>query len=821
MQDLRYAARTLLKSPAFTAVAVLTLALGIGANTAIFSVVDGVLLRPAPFTDIDRLMMVWETDRNSGTTREPASLPDFLDFRERSRTFDALAGFSAGTIALSGSTGDPVQAPLVAFTEEFLPVLGIRPILGRAFTADEIRPGGASVVLLSESVWERRYARSPDVIGQTVLLDGEKYEIVGVMPDDADFGLVDVLSSGTFGIGLGESGARQRIAVWLPLQRSVEDWPRYTHPLLVLGRLAPGATVAAARQEMTEIAAELEAAYPENDARGVNIEPLEDVVFGAIRPALLVLLAAVGLVLLVACANVANLLLARAIGRGREVAIRASVGAGAGRLARLFLIEGLLLSLAGAAAGIALAFAGTELLLALAPPDVPRLAEVGIDARVLAVTLAISLAVGVAFGLLPIVQARRVDVQGALRSDSPVGGERRRSLLQSGLIVAELAFAVILVVGAGLLLESFRRILEVDPGFRTDGVLKAEFTLPEARYPIEFSQRIEFAEVQRFNNDLLQRTRALPGVESVALASSGPLDRGSTNSFVVIGREAESAAFPEISTRSVSADYFATVGLEVRAGRTFDAGDDQDAPAVAVINEAAARLAFPDRNALGQRIAFWGIERRIVGVVANEKFHGVTAPAPIALYTPLAQLPSPSGNEVLLARSSGGSEALAAPLRDIVRDLDPELPVYGVEPLRRTLGRSIAGERFTMLLLGTFAAVAIVLALIGIHGVLAYLVARRTREMGIRLALGAERRSVLLLVARQGARLALAGLTLGLLGALAATRLLDSLLYGVTAADPATFAAVAAFVFAAAMLATFVPARRATRVAPLEALRHE
>lgn len=823
LQDLRYAARTLIRSPGFTVVAVLTLALGIGANTAIFSVVDGVLLRPAPFEDMERLMMVWETDRDSGTTRELASLPDYLDFGERSRTFETLAGFAAGDVTLSGEAGDPLQLPAVVSTYDFLPMVGIEPLLGRTFTVEETQPGGGSVVVIAEGLWERLYARSRDVLGQTLRLNDREHKIIGVVPEQADFGILQVLNSAAFGTSFGESRGRQGVSVWTPLQASVEERPRSRHFMFMLGRLAPGVSRAAGQQEMSAIATDLEASYAENDERGVSVEPLTEVIFSDVRPVLLLLLAAVGLVLLVACANVANLLLARSTNRTREVAVRASLGAGAARLARQFLVEGVLLALLGGAVGVALAFLGTSVLLALAPADIPRLDTVGIDTRVLGVTLVMSLLVGVVFGLVPTFRARRVDLQTALRSESGVAGVGRRGLLQSGLVVAELALAVVLVVGAGLLLKSFWQMQEVDPGFRAEGVLKAQFQLSENRYPVDFSSwpRLEFAEMHRFNTDLLERARALPGVESAALAGSHPMDRGSTNSFVIVGREGESADLPEISTRSVSPGYFATVRLAVRKGRAFDGGDDTEAPAVAIINEAAAELAFPDRDPIGQRIAFWGVERRIVGVVANEKFQGLTVRAPIAVYTPLAQVPSLGGSGVLLVRSGGNPEALAVPVREAIRDLDSELAVFGVEPLNETVGRSVAQQRFTLLLLGIFAAVALLLAAIGIHGVLSYTVSRRTSEMGIRMALGASRGNVIRLVAGQGARLAGVGLGLGLIAALGVTRLLGSMLYGVTASDPVTFAAVTIAVFTIAMAATLMPARRATSVAPVDALRHD
>jgi putative ABC transport system permease protein len=819
-QDIRYAVRQLAKNPGFTLVAVVTLALGIGANTAIFSVVDGVLLRPAPFAETERLMMVWETDRNSGTTREPASLPDYFDFRDQSETFEALAGFAAGDVNLTRAGTEPLRLPAVLSTHELFPMLGIEPLLGRTFTEEETAPGGGDVVLISEALWERLYRRDPGVLGETVRLDGLPYSIAGVLPDSADFGMLQILGSAAYSRGFADRGGRQQVGVWIPLQQSTEVWSRDTHPMFVAGRLAAGASPEAAQHELATIAADLERLYPENDARGVNVEPFDTVIFGDVRPALLVLLCAVGLVLLVSCANVANLLLARSAGRAREVAVRAALGAGGGRLGRQFLVEGVLLSLVGGAAGVALALFGTDLLLAFAPSGIPRLDAVGVDARALGVALAISLLVGIAFGLVPTLQARRVDLVSGLQSEAGGAGHSSGGLLRSGLVVAELAGAVVLVIGAGLLMKSFWQILAVDPGFRAEQVLKAEFQLPESRYPVDFADWPNFREMHGFNAALLERAQALPGVTAAAISGSHPLDQGFTNSFQIVGREAESAGFAEISIRRVTAGYFDTVRLPVQRGRAFASSDGTESPPVALINEAAASLYFPDRDPVGQRIAFWGDERRIVGVVANEKFQGLTAAPPAAVYTPLAQTPS-TGSEVLLVRSSGNPSRLAAAVRSAIHAVDPELAVFGVEPLTATMARSVSRERFTLLLLGAFAAVAIVLAGIGIHGVLSYVVSRRTPEMGIRMALGASRGNVIGLVAGQGARLAAVGLVIGLAVAFVATRLLASLLYGVTATDPATFLAVAAGVFAIAMLATVLPARRATGIAPVNALRHE
>jgi putative ABC transport system permease protein len=579
--------------------------------------------------------------------------------------------------------------------------------------------------------------------------------------------------------------------------------------------------MAAAQQETERIAADLERAYPENDGRGVFVEPLADVVFGPVRPALGVLLGAVALVLLVACVNVANLLLARGAGRAQEVAVRAALGADGGRLARQFLIESLLLALVAGAAGIALAFLTLRALVAIAPPEVPRLDMVAIDLRVLAVTTGVSILIGLAFGLVPSLQARGVDVLTALRSEGGARGSagRRGTRLRSALVTAEIALAALLVVGAGLLIKSFWRLQQVDPGFRAAGVLKAEYRLPRARYPVNFANWPNFKEMHAFTDALVARAAALPGVESAAVAGNHPLDQGFTNSFSVVGREAEARNWPEISVRRVTPSYFPTVGLRLARGRLLLESDHTFAAPVVLINEAASRRFFGDRDPRGSQINMWGAARTIVGVVDNEKFSGLTEEAPLAIYLPLAQAPSANGAGALLLRTAGDPAALVPAARQAVREIDPALAVFGVETLEQTVSRSVSQQRFTMLLLGLFAASALVLAAVGVYGVLSYTVGRRTREIGIRMALGAREGRVLWLVVGQGLVLAWVGLALGLAGALALTRLLGSLLFGIEPTDPATFASVAALLLLFTLAASYVPARRAMRVAPATALR--
>ncbi|HSK10911.1 MAG TPA: ABC transporter permease [Vicinamibacterales bacterium] len=823
LQDVRVGVRMLGRSPGFTLVAVATMALGIGANTAIFSVVDAVLLRPAPFRELDRLAMVWETDRDSGTTREPASLPDYLDFRSRTTRFEALAALAGGEVNLVLGTGNPVRLAAMSVTREFLPMVGLQPIVGRAFTAGEETPGGPDAVLIAESLWERGFGRDPAAVGRTLRLDERPHTIVGVLPDGAGFGALQILQASAYARGFADREAHGGVDVWLPLRADVRSSPRETHGLLMLGRLGPGATVAAAGQETAAIAGDLERAFPSNAGRGTFVEPLAEVVFGPVRPALLVLLGAVGLVLLVASVNVANLLLARGAARRREAAIRTALGAGAGRLCRQFLTEGLVLMSGAALVGAGVAHLALEGLLAIAPGDVPRLSLAAIDLRVLGATLALSMVVGLFFGLVPTLQARRLDVRSALEGE---GGRhaspgRAPTRLRAVLVAAEVALAVMLVLAAGLLLRSFWQLWHVDPGFGVARTLKAEYQLPQTRYPVDFAAFPDFKEMHAFTAALLRSAAARPGVEAAAAAGNHPLDPGFTNSFVVVGREAEARAWPEISVRRVTPGYFATVGLARIRGRLLEDRDGTTDAPVLLVNEAAAARFFPAADPLGARVRFWGTARTVVGIVANERIHGLAQAPPPCVYLPLSQAPSVNGAGVLLVRTSGDPAAMAASMRAIVRDVDPELAVFGVEPLAATLSRSVSTRRFTMMLVGTFALVALALAAIGIHGVLSYGVTLRTREIGVRMALGAGAGQVLRLVLREGAILALAGLALGLAGALALTRVLESLLFGVSPTDPATIAAISLVLMLVALAASGVPAWRATRIDPVVAMRGE
>lgn len=816
--DVGYAFRQMQRSPGFAFTVIATLALGIGASTAIYSVVDRVLLRPPPFADAERLVVVWETDRRSGTTREPASFPDVADLRARARSLSTVAEFIGTDVSLTSPQAPPQRLSGIATTANYFVLTGVRPLIGRVFTSAESEVGGPKVALLGEALWRSRFARAADIVGQPISVDDVRYEVIGVLPSGADFGIDQINERAAYHAsysGEGEAG------VWVPLQASTNEFPRSTHPFLVLGRLAPGATAAAAQSELTGIAADLERTFPDDNAeRGVNIEPLVDVVFGPSRPLLYLLLCAVGLLLVVAFVNVANLLLARGTTRMREIAIRSALGATTRRVGRQLLVESLTLGLVGGAIGIVCAVLLLRSLLSLAPGDIPRLDSVRIDAGLAWTAIAASLGIGAAFGSVPMWQARRVNVIHALRGDaSAVAGMRQRRTAREVLVVVAVGLSVTLTVSAALLVRSFRNLMDADPGFRAATVVKAQYQLPEARYPRDFSKWPNLPEVLGFNNALLERAAAVPGVQSAAIASAHPLDAGFTNSWTIVGREAEARDFPEISVRAVTPGYFETTGGTLVRGRALTAGDDGSAAFVALINEAAAKRFFSTREALGAQIAFWGRPKTIVGVVRDERIRGLRESAPAAIYLPLAQAPFNTG--VLLVRATRSPELLGAELQRAIWSVDPQLAVYGVEPLTRTLLRSVSASRFAMIVLGVFSAVTVLLALIGVHGVVSYLVAQRRKEIGIRVALGAGRGTVTGLVVRSGLALGAVGVVVGIGGAWALSRLLSTLLYGVSRSDGVSFLAVGVGMLAAAALSAYLPARRAARVSPLVAIRSD
>jgi predicted permease len=799
--DFVFAIRQLARNRGFTAVVVLTLGLAIGANSAIFSVVDGVLLHPLPYPNADRLLLVWEADRFSGTTREDASVPDWYDLREQNKSFAAVGAFEEQPLTLTENGAEPVRLVAGTVSHDVLGILGISPRLGRGFSEVEDAPGGPRVAMIGEQLWRMRFGADRAVLGSVIHLDGEPYTVVGVLPDDAAF-------------------PTERTDLWVPLQQGSQTTPRDNHIVKVIGRLRPGVTEAAAQAEVSAIGQRLETAYPgANRGRGMSVEALPTALFAPVRPALLVLLGAVGLVLLVACANVANLLLARAMVRQREVAVRAALGAGARRLARQFFIESLLMTLAAACAGLLVAKLGLTLLLAAAPAQIPRLGDVSINPTVLAFTLGIAVIVSLGFGLVPTMSALSLDLQRVLRSGGRSGTPgRHHRRLRDALVVAELALAVVLVVGAGLLVRSFWTLRQVDPGFSAENVLHASLQLPPSRYPQGYDNYPHWTQITSFQDRVIERVGTMPGVRSVAFASAGPLDPGFTNSFSIVGREAEAAkGQAEISTRFVSPGYFATVGLPLLRGRLLSDRDGVDAPTVAVINTAAAKRYFPGEDPIGHRLSYWGHAREIVGIVGDERFHGLTEAAPAAVYTPLTQ--TPTSAVTLLVRTVGDPSQVAGAVRREVWSVDRDIALFDVGSMQAALSESVARQRFTMLLLGVFAAAATVLALLGVYGVLSYTVAQRRGEMGIRMALGARRGEILRLILRRALALVIVGLGIGLVVALAGSRVLQHLLFGIGSTDPATYALASLAIVAVALGASYLPARRAADVEPMVALR--
>jgi putative ABC transport system permease protein len=822
-RDASYAARLLRRTPGFTAAALLTLALGIGMTTAIFSVVQAVLLRPVPFPEPERLVMMWETDRNSGTTREPASLPDFVDYRQRSRQVDRLGAFVSVDLDLVPDHGVPRRLSALATTPELLQILGVQTIAGRSFSAEENRPRGPRVAMISDRLWEQLFARDPSAIGRPIRLNGLPVTIVGVVSATADFGVLQILSAAAYARGFADRDPRARVDAWVPLQADPANEQRGSnHSFIMVGRLARGATISSAHDEMVTIAADLERTYPQDNAgRGAFVERLDDVIFGRTRTALTVLMAAVSLVLLISCVNVANLLIARGTSRAREIAIRTALGARLTRLARQFVVENVVLALGGAALGVPLAYGVLRALVAVGPANIPRLTTVSLDGSVLLVALGISALIGMVFGIMPVVQARHTDMQSALKAEgsrSATGGRDGR-YVRSTLVVVEVSLAVVLVTGAGLLIRSFWNLTRTDPGFDVTGVLKAEFRASPVKYPRDANAAPHFVAYNRLTNGLLERVGRLPGVESAALAANHPLDTGFTNSFLVVGREAEAADWPEISCRFVTPGYFRTLRVPLIRGRLLRDSDTSSSDPVVMVNQATADRFFQEQDPIGQKIRFWGTNWTVVGIVGNERFHGIAKAAPIAAYVPLSQ--TRATTLALIVRTTADPVEMGPTVRAAIREIDPELAVFGLEPLEETVATSMSEQRFMMLLLGLFGVLAAVLAAVGVHGVLAYLVAQRTREIGVRMALGATSGRVTHLVVGQGVRLVLIGLAIGFAMALALSRLLAGMLFGVTPTDRPTLLAAFFVIGSVAALSIWLPARRAVRVNPLTALRQE
>jgi putative ABC transport system permease protein len=803
LADIRYVFRLLAKTPGFTAAALLTLALGIGANASIFSVIDAVLLRDLPFEEPDRLVMVWEHNqqRQRNNVVSPAN---FDDWRGQSASFESLVAFATEQANLTGS-GEPERLNVQLVSPGFFDMLGTRPFAGRALTPEDDAAEAAPVVVLSDGLWRRRFGSDADIVGSTIMLDGQAQTVVGVMP--RDFHLTIKEYANTTG----------RADLWVPARLSALENQRGRF-LTVAGRLKPGVAVEDARVEMEYVAARLREQYPQfNRNISTNVVPLRDQLVGNVRPALLVLSAAVGLMLLIACANVANLLLMRAATRRREIAIRSALGAGRLRVVRQLLTESLCLSVLGGLLGLVLALWGTDLLLALAPADLLGVADVHLDARVLAFTAAVSVATGFVFGLVPAVQASKVDLNSTLKESGRHGtADRAAARLSRLLVVSEVALAVVLLVGAGLLLRSFMGLRSVDPGFRPEGVVTARVELPSQSYP-EDSQQIGFF------RSLLERVRAMPGVRSASAVSTVPFGGlGSRTRMWVEGRPAPAPGEEARTDVSViDPAYFETMSIPVLEGRTFTQHEAQAAAHVVVVSELLAREQFPNESAVGRRIRVnMGSEPQfceIVGVVGDVRHRSLEDPLHPMVYWPHPELVV-SGMTVVI-RADGDSGAVLPMVMGAVREMDPNLPVSSLRTLESWMSDSLARSRFTTTLLAIFGFVAFVLSVIGIYGVLSYAVALRTQEIGIRMALGARRSDVVGMVLRDGLRLAIPGLAVGIVAAVILNRFIASLLYGVEGTDAATYVAASVLFLGVAIVACTLPARRASSVDPVVALR--
>ena len=803
-QDLHYGWRTLLKSPGFAAAALFTLALGIGANTAIFSVVYAILLRPLPFHDASRLILLNETTPLVGNVA--VSYPNFQDWRAQSRTFSEMAAVTSIHFNMAGIR-QPENISGLAVSPNFLTLAGVRPAVGRGFTADEEKAGTAPVLLLSYDFWQSHFSADRGAIGQTIRLDSRTATIVGVLPPD--FRWVE------------RCDVMEPIGVWATNNDNVAE-RQNRGDLLVLGRLAAGVHIEQARAEMETIAAGLARAYPQaDDQYGVNLEPLREVFSGNVRPAMLVLLGAAIFVLLVACANVANLFLMRGALRAKEIALRIAIGASGGRIVRQILTESFLVALLGGSAGVALAVAGIPAIVGLIPPETLAGASIGVNGAVLLFSAGIVVLSMFAFGLAPALHSTGGNVQGELKEGGKTTSAGGRNRWRGLLATTEVALALILLVGAGLMMKSLYRLLSVDSGFRAERVLKLEMGLRTAQYEKDPA-------VIAFWQQTLDRVRALPGVESAAMGTAIPLtdDHWRTDITVEGMPLPKPGSFPHPDMHVVSPDYEKTLGIRLLQGRGFTDADRENVPPVAMVNATVAQRLFPGADPVGKRFMLGrlGSERKpkwitIVGVVADTKMYGLSNPARLEVYMPLRQLP-PDGM-TLLVKSAQDPAAMVSAVRAVVASIDKEQPIFRIATMQEVVNASVSTRRITLILLGLFSGLALALAAIGIYGVISYSVAQRAREIGIRMALGAQSRDVLRLVLTQGGRIAIAGIATGTAASVGLTRLMAKLLYSVSAADPATFAAVAFVLALVAMAACYIPARRTLRVDPLIALRHE
>jgi putative ABC transport system permease protein len=809
-QDVRYAFRQMLKGPGFAIVAVVTLALGIGANTAIFSVVNGVLLRPLGFHEPDRLVRVWHVPPPQsfpGIDRFSVSAANYVDWEKENHVFDQMAIYSYRGFTLT-SNGRPEQIDASGVSPKFFEVLGVQPLFGRLLSPDEDQPGRSNVVLLSYRYWQQHFGANRDIVGRNILMDGRNFLVAGVMPPS--FRFPDYAQMWT-------------PMAWTDAERAV----RGEHHSIVIARLKPGVTVKAAQSEMNTISSRLEQLYPADDKGwGAIVVPLHQDLVSDVRPAMLVLLGAVACVLLIACVNVANLILARAFSRQKEIAIRTALGASAGRVLRQVLTESIVLSLIGGALGLALAPLGVRLIMAFLADKVPSSVEVGLDATVLAFTATISLATGLLSGLIPGLRLARKNLsktlkEGLGRTDADSGGNSTRS----GLVVAEVALSLVLLMAAGLMIRSFQRLHNVNPGFDPQGVLTANVAVSSKEFSSPDQQ-------VNFFDQVLQQVRALPGVESAGLVDSIPLTGGSHQPIAIDGRPVVAISEqPEVDVRQVSPGYMKTMHIPILRGRDVSESDVAGRPGVILISESMARQFWPNEDAVGKHLTlsfFPGISREVVGIVGDVKLDSLDQTrAPGALYMPLAQVSVAPAMEwrsfgmTLVVRSAGNSAGLGSAVENTVHKVNQQVAVRDVFAMDHVVADSLSQQRFSVLLLGTFAGLAVVLAAIGIYSVLSFSVKRRVNEIGIRMALGAGLHHVLRMVVYEGMRLAFFGVLIGAVVALALGRVMSNLIFQVRPSDPLTFIAVAVLLGIVAFLASVIPAYRAAKVDPMKALRYE
>ena len=805
LQDLRYGARMLMKKPGFTLIAVIALALGIGANTAIFSIVNAVLLRPLPYHESERLVAVYEKRTQQESLHNLIAPADFYAWQEQNRSFESLAAYTEAHFNLT-EAGEPERFWGLNATRELFSVLGVGPMLGRDFAHVDGQSAASQVAILSYRLWQRRFGSDPNLIGKTIILNESLHTVIGVMPPDFQF-------------------PSKKIDIWTVTDASPEARTnRRFHYFTAIGRLKADVTLEQARAEMESVARQLEQHFPDTNAgRGVSLFPLRDEMTGNLRPALLILLGAVGFVLLIACANLTNLQLARAASREKEMVIRAALGAGRWRLIRQLLTESLLLSALGGAAGMLLAAWGVALLDHFIPTSIAEFNPSSIDGRILGFTLAVSLLAGVLAGLLPALQASRHNLSGMLKeSAQSVGDSPRHRRVRSALVVSEIALSLVLLVGAGLLIKSFARLLEVQPGFATQNVVAMDFSLDAQQYH-------QGPRALSFIDSLIEKLTELPGVEAAGITSHLPLSGEEGHRSFRIGRQPiANDEKRDAEYRTVSPDYFRAMGIPLRSGRfftardTFDPGAKENPPQVVIVNEAFVRRHLAGQDPLAQRVVIddgANRVREIIGVVGDVKHFGLDASAVPEMYLTFAQMPR--ATLTLVVRTTHDPANLVAAVRESVRELDRNLPVYNVKTVADYLSESVAARRLNMLLLSLFAALATILSAIGIYGVMSYGVSQRRHEIGVRMALGAQPGDVLKLVLRQGAMLVLLGVGIGLAAALALVHLLKNLLFGVAAGDPFTFTTITLALIIVAVLACYLPARRATRVDPMVALRYE